>query len=65
MADMSLGPVWKTLMPGDCVVDVGGGIGSTTMFLAKEYSQLKFIVQDRPETIAEGIKVHLTTLYHL
>lgn len=59
---MSLGPVWKTLKPGDVVVDVGGGIGSTTMFLAKKHTELKYVVQDRPETIAEGTKVPLAIL---
>ncbi|KAK0235425.1 S-adenosyl-L-methionine-dependent methyltransferase, partial [Armillaria nabsnona] len=47
---------WHALPRGSIVVDVGGGIGSTSMFLAHAFSNptdedsigLKFIIQDRP-----------------
>lgn len=46
------------------VVDVGGGIGSTSMLLASAFSStdegglgLKFIIQDRPVVVEMGVKV--------
>jgi len=35
------------LEEGTLVVDVGGGIGSTTLRLAERFPRLRFIVQDR------------------
>jgi hypothetical protein len=48
---------WKSLNKGDLVVDVGGGIGSSTLHLAKAFPDLRFIVQDREHTVQAGIKV--------
>ncbi|KAI0755412.1 O-methyltransferase [Irpex lacteus] len=42
---------WKSLPKGSVVVDVAGGIGTQTAFLAKEFDHLKFIVQDRAPVI--------------
>jgi O-methyltransferase domain len=42
------------------VVDVGGGVGSTTLQLMKAYPHLRYLVQDRPNVIADGIKVRLS-----
>ena len=46
------------------IVDVGGGIGSTSMLLASAFSSLdeggmglKFIIQDRPVVVEMGEKV--------
>ena len=46
------------------VVDVGGGIGSTSMLLASAFSStdegglgLKFVIQDRPVVVEMGEKV--------
>ena len=39
------------------VVDVGGGIGSTTRVFAKAFPHLRFVVQDRLAVVAEGIQV--------
>ena len=46
------------------MVDVGGGIGSTTMLLASAFSSadqgglgLKFVIQDRPVVVEMGEKV--------
>jgi 16S rRNA A1518/A1519 N6-dimethyltransferase RsmA/KsgA/DIM1 with predicted DNA glycosylase/AP lyase activity len=48
---------WDSLKKGDVVVDVGGGIGLLTCILAKKYPELKYIVQDLPVVIADGVKV--------
>ncbi|KAK0450283.1 uncharacterized protein EV420DRAFT_1338011 [Desarmillaria tabescens] len=53
---------WHALPRGSIVVDVGGGIGSTSMFLAHAFSNpadedsigLKFIIQDRPIVVEMG-----------
>ncbi|KAK0200006.1 hypothetical protein DFS33DRAFT_1388306 [Desarmillaria ectypa] len=53
---------WHALPRGSVVVDVGGGIGSTSMFLAHAFSHpidednigLKFIIQDRPVVVEMG-----------
>lgn len=42
---------WKSLKSNDLVVDVGGGIGSSTLALAREFPHLRYVVQDRPSTI--------------
>ena len=39
------------------VVDVGGGIGSTSMLLAKAFAHLRFVVQDRPQVTEMGLSV--------
>lgn len=48
---------WAGLGEGSLVVDVGGGIGSTSMTLAKTFPHLKFCIQDRPKTIELGMTV--------
>ncbi|KAJ3569053.1 hypothetical protein NP233_g5308 [Leucocoprinus birnbaumii] len=54
---------WNSLPRGSVVVDVGGGIGSTSMLLASAFSShnehssnLRFIVQDRPVVVEMGEK---------
>jgi ubiquinone/menaquinone biosynthesis C-methylase UbiE len=54
-----LGFNWSSLNKGDLVVDVAGGIGSTTMVLAKNFPDLKFIIQDMPRVIPDGVKVYI------
>lgn len=39
------------------VVDVGGGLGSTSTVLTKAYPNLKIILQDRPTIIDDAKKV--------
>ncbi|KAJ8597167.1 S-adenosyl-L-methionine-dependent methyltransferase, partial [Rhizopogon salebrosus TDB-379] len=49
---------WLSLPRGSTIVDVGGGIGSTTMLLARaeDYDmQFRFIVQDRPVVVGLGL----------
>ena len=48
---------WAGLAEGSLVVDVGGGIGSTSMALAKAFPHLRFCIQDRPKTVELGIAV--------
>ncbi|KAI0771361.1 S-adenosyl-L-methionine-dependent methyltransferase [Irpex lacteus] len=38
---------WKNLSPGSVIVDVGGGIGSKMLPLAKAFDRLNFVIQDR------------------
>ena len=58
-----LGFDWHLLPKGSIVVDVGGGIGSTSMLLASAFSSaegglgLKFVIQDRPVVVEMGEKV--------
>ncbi|KAJ3819191.1 hypothetical protein F5880DRAFT_1137749 [Lentinula raphanica] len=59
---------WQSLPKGSIVVDVGGGIGSTSMLLAHAYSErgdslsdedipgLKFVIQDREVVVDMGEK---------
>ncbi|KAJ7699671.1 O-methyltransferase [Mycena rosella] len=47
---------WKNCPQGSLVVDVGGGVGSQCVSLAKHYPQLSFAVQDRAPVIQEGVQ---------
>ena len=45
-------------MPKDSVVvDVGGGVGASSLVLAETFPDLKIVVQDRPPVVEEGTKV--------
>jgi hypothetical protein len=48
---------WKSLKQNALVVDVGGGIGSQSMVLAKNHSHLRFIVQDREQVLKDAVSV--------
>jgi hypothetical protein len=48
---------WKSLKQDALVVDVGGGVGSATLHLMKDYPHLRYVVQDRPKVIADAVKV--------
>ena len=45
---------WKDLGKGTTVCDVGGGIGSITLQLAKARPNLQLILQDLPERIQQA-----------
>ena len=45
---------WVGLEEGSLIVDVGGGIGSTSMTLARAFPHLRFCIQDRPRTVKLG-----------
>jgi len=47
---------WKDLPNDAVVVDVGGGVGSASLELAKAHSHLTFIVQDIPPVAADGAR---------
>ncbi|KAI0726094.1 S-adenosyl-L-methionine-dependent methyltransferase [Fomitopsis betulina] len=45
---------WHSLSQDSVVVDVGGGIGSTSLMLAHAFPHLRFLVQDRPQVATMG-----------
>ncbi|KAG7087939.1 hypothetical protein E1B28_011984 [Marasmius oreades] len=45
---------WDSLPENALVVDVGGGVGTISLELAKQFPKLKFIVQDLPSFIEKG-----------
>ncbi|KAH9888544.1 O-methyltransferase-domain-containing protein [Cubamyces lactineus] len=45
---------WVTLPSGAVLVDVGGGIGSTSLPVAEAHSHLSLVVEDRPQTVARA-----------
>lgn len=51
---------WHELPNRSVVVDVGGGIGSTSMLLANAFPQLRFVVQDRAPVAEMGRSVSLS-----
>ncbi|KAI9066884.1 S-adenosyl-L-methionine-dependent methyltransferase [Trametes sanguinea] len=56
IADKSVYP-WDTLPQNSVVVDVGGGIGSVSVQLAKPYPHLRLVVQDLQKTIDLAPKI--------
>jgi len=46
---------WAALAPGSTVVDVGGGNGYISVWLAAEHAGLSFVVQDLPHASDDGI----------
>ena len=47
---------WKSLKPGDIVVDVGGSAGTVTHAILKENPHLRYIVQDQESVIYSAAK---------
>jgi len=56
-ASITTGYDWKSLPANTLVVDVGGGVGTASLSLAKEFPQLKFVVQDRQPVVEAGVEV--------
>lgn len=54
LAHVVHGYAWHALAEGATVVDVGGSAGFLSVAIAREYPQLKFVVQDYKHTIEEG-----------
>jgi len=48
---------WKELADGAVVVDVGGGVGTSAIPIAREFPNLKVIVQDLPSVIQDAQEV--------
>ena len=48
---------WKSIKNGSVVVDIGGGIGSATLILAKAFPHLRYVVQDLDKVVMEAYKV--------
>ncbi|KAF8626088.1 hypothetical protein AX15_005085 [Amanita polypyramis BW_CC] len=48
---------WQSLPDNSLIVDVGGGIGSIPLVLAQSFGKLRFIIQDHPKVIEDGLKV--------
>ncbi|KAH9054229.1 O-methyltransferase [Lactarius vividus] len=48
------GYAWEKLPPGSLVVDVGGGVGSQCLTLARRHPDLRFIVQDREAVLGDA-----------
>lgn len=61
LADLLVGFPWHSLPQDSVVVDVGGGIGSTSLLLAHAFPHLRFLVQDRPQvaTMGEAVRHRL------
>ncbi|KAJ6472496.1 O-methyltransferase [Mycena sanguinolenta] len=48
---------WQSLPAGSVIVDVGGGLGATSLAIAKRYPTLKVVNQDRTPVITQS-KAH-------
>lgn len=46
---------------GSVVVDVGGGVGTSSLPLAEAYPNLEIVIQDRPPVVEDGLKVRANT----
>ena len=56
---------WKSLPTNALVVDVGGGVGSVSMALARECPDLRIVVQDRPGVVEDGIQASRVILFYV
>lgn len=54
---------WKSLPEGAKVVDVGGGVGTSSLQIARAFPQVKTIVQDFPEVVAQAKTVRYYRLH--
>lgn len=45
---------WAALKADSIVVDIGGGAGNVTLFLAKAFPHLKYVVQDLKPVITDA-----------
>ncbi|KAF9564158.1 S-adenosyl-L-methionine-dependent methyltransferase [Agrocybe pediades] len=48
---------WKSLQDGAVVVDVGGGVGTSALPLAREFPKLQIVVQDLPSVMKDAERV--------
>ena len=61
--DGYVGFPWQELPSRSVVVDVGGGIGSTSMLLANAFPALRFVIQDRPPVVEMGTTVSFLCIF--
>ncbi|KAF5312468.1 hypothetical protein D9619_003733 [Psilocybe cf. subviscida] len=45
---------WPSLPAGSIVVDVGGGVGTSSLALAKKFPEIKIVVQDLPPVVRDA-----------
>jgi tRNA1(Val) A37 N6-methylase TrmN6 len=45
---------WTDLPDGSIIVDLGGGVGSTALIIAKAIPHVNLVVQDRPSVIEDA-----------
>ncbi|KAI0278934.1 O-methyltransferase [Russula aff. rugulosa BPL654] len=50
------GYAWGQLPEGSLIVDVGGGVGSQSLVVAKDHPQLRFVVQDREAVVRDAVE---------
>ncbi|KAE9393796.1 S-adenosyl-L-methionine-dependent methyltransferase [Gymnopus androsaceus JB14] len=53
---------WKDLPEGSTIVDVGGGVGSSSLIIAKTVPHLNIVIQDQPQTIADAKEFWITNM---
>jgi len=53
---VALGFDWAVI-PNGTVVDVGGGVGTQSLTVAREYPDMNFVIQDLPSVIEDAKKV--------
>lgn len=53
---MSVGFDWGTLAKDSLIVDVGGGNGSQSLILARNFPDLRIIVQDRESLASSAVQ---------
>ncbi|KAG5641790.1 hypothetical protein DXG03_004194, partial [Asterophora parasitica] len=53
---------WKDLPAGSVIVDVGGGVGTWSLVLARKFPDFEFVVQDVPGVIQDAEKLWKTSL---
>jgi len=57
---------WQNLPEGSTVVDVGGGVGSQALSVARANPKLKVVIQDRAPVVAQAKEVcQVLLLAHL
>ena len=54
---------WESLPKAATIVDVGAGVGSVAMVLAKALPEVNIVVQDRPKVIEEAKKVYVKSSF--
>ncbi len=60
----SIGFSWGDLPQGSVLVDIGGGIGATSITVAETHPHLRVVVEDRAQVVSTAISVcHLCTHY--